>query len=237
MGKIHLLFISLGIVFATTINSCNTHIRNANENDIEKKYDLGYFDKIELEGGYNVRLMQGDIPNLVLITSEENQDKCKIWTENGVLYVTTRSKTVVSDEIILNITIQDLKEINIEGGVFLTTKGYLNVEELDIKVQGGANLKMQLTAKHVKAKAEGGVNMEFEGVTDEFIASTEGAGNIDADNFKAKRVNCRVTGVGNASVYATEELEASVEGLGKISYRGDPSINKQVNGIGLIYKK
>ena len=227
----------MSIVIGASFNSCSTNVRHANENDVEKDYDLDYFDKIDLEGGYNVHLMQGEQSDIVVTTAEENQDKFKIWVDNGVLHVTTRSKTITTDEVKLDITIKELSNINIEGGVFLTTKGFIDVEDLNISVQGGAHIKMQITARQIKARAEGGVNMEFEGVVDEFIASTEGAGNIDADNLKAKRVNCRVTGVGNASVYATEELDASVEGLGKISYRGNPTINKQVNGIGLVYKK
>jgi hypothetical protein len=50
-------------------------------------------------------------------------------------------------------------------------------------------------------------------------------------------VICRVSGVGNASVYALKNLDATLEGVGKIGYRGDPVIVKKVNGIGAVYKK
>ena len=232
-----MILILWGMVIGSSFNACTTNLKRTSENDVEKEYDLEYFDKIDLEGGYNVHLIQGEVSGIIMTTSEGNQDKFRVWVDNRVLHVTTKLKNIATDEVRLDITVKELSDLNIEGGVFLTTKGFIDVEDLNISVQGGAHLKMQLTGKQIKARAEGGVNMEFEGVAEEFIASTEGAGNIDADNLKSKRVNCHVTGVGNASVYATEELDASVEGLGKISYRGNPTINKQVNGIGLVYKK
>ncbi|HPR60433.1 MAG TPA: DUF2807 domain-containing protein, partial [Prolixibacteraceae bacterium] len=101
----------------------------------------------------------------------------------------------------------------------------------------GANVNMQTKANYIRVKAEGGVNIEIEGVSDELVAISEGAGNIDADRLTAKNVSCRVSGVGNASVYATNELNATIEGVGRIGYRGNPVVNKKVSGIGVVHQR
>ena len=146
-------------------------------------------------------------------------------------------KNVSANEIKLKITFKNIDKIKIQGGLNLKTIGYLTFDELSIDVEGGANMNMQLTANELITKAEGGVNIDLEGVADYFKVETEGASNIDADHLKARIVKCSVTGVGNATVYATEKLDAYLEGVGKIGYRGDPKINKHVNGIGAIYQK
>jgi len=48
----------------------------------------------------------------------------------------------------------------------------------------------------------------------------------------------RVTGAGSVDVYATQQLDAIVSGVGQITYAGDPPVvNKNVSGIGTINKK
>ena len=231
------IIILLGILLASLLESCSADFRKNQSDFIEKDYDVQHFDKIIFEGGYNVKLTQGNTSSLVMNTSEQLHKKVKIWVDNDILHVKTKVSNLGTDEIKLLITVKDLNDIKIEGGVFLTTIGVLELKDLNIEVEGGAHINMKINTEDLRARASGGVNMDFEGTADHFSAITEGAGNIDADHLEAKNVNCRVSGVGNASVFATERLNATVEGLGKISYRGDPVINKRVNGIGLVYKK
>lgn len=231
----YLILAALFSIF--TLNSCTSSINRSSESYTKIEYPVENFNKINLIGGYNVKIKQGEDSKIAMNTSDDNHHKIKIHVDNEVLKVSNKVKNIGTDEVNLTITVKNLEDINIEGGVFLTTNGFISVDNLNIRVKGGAHIDMQINANKIRARAEGGVNMEFEGVTDEFYASTEGAGNIDADNLKSRIVTCKVTGVGNASVYATEHLDATVEGLGKIGYRGDPSINKQTHGIGLVYRK
>jgi len=234
--RVSSIFVLLGIFLASLFSSCTADIRRNQSEYIEKDYEVENFSKIKFEGGYNVKLIQGDKPSFVMTTSYELHDKVRIWVEDNMLHVKTKVNNLGADEIKLTITVKDLESIKIEGGVFLTTLGYLQMKDFDLQVEGGAHIDMKLKAESIRAKASGGVNMEFEGTTDRFTAISEGAGNIDADRLEAKTVECRVAGVGNASVYATEKLNATVEGLGKIGYRGNPELTKQVNGIGMVYR-
>lgn len=236
-ARISSLFTLLGILLASLLNSCTTNMNRGQSNYIEKDYQVNDFSRIKFEGAYNVKLLQGEKPSFVMATTEQLHDKVKIRVENDVLYVKSKINNLGTDEIKLTITVNKLEDIKIAGGVFLTSVGFLELKDLNIEVEGSAYINLKVNAEQLRAKAAGGVNMEFEGKTDRFYAISEGAGNIDADHLESKIVECRVSGVGNASVYATEKLDATVEGLGKIGYRGDPSINKKVNGIGMVYRK
>jgi hypothetical protein len=231
------IFVLLGILLASLLNSCTTNMNRGQSDYIEKDYPINDFTKIKFEGAYNVKLIQGEKPSFVMTTSEQLHNKVKIRVDNDVLYVKSKINNLGTDEIKLTITVNKLDDIKIAGGVFLTSIGFLELKDLNLEVEGSAYINLKINAEQLRAKASGGVNMEFEGKTDRFYAISEGAGNIDADHLESKIVECRVSGVGNASVYATEKLDATVEGLGKIGYRGDPSINKKVNGIGMVYRK
>jgi hypothetical protein len=205
---------------------------------IENDIPVESFNRIKLEGGYTVELQQGDVQaDLVIRTTESMMNRIDVKVDGDQLRITTNLHNVSTDEVKLIITVKNLEELIIEGGVNLSTTGVLNLKDFNLEVKGGANVKMHLNAQDFTARAEGGVNMDFKGSANLFNARTEGAGNIDADNLEAKIVRCRVAGVGNASVYATQELHAHLEGVGKIGYRGNPEIFKEVNGIGVVYRK
>jgi hypothetical protein len=235
--RISSIFILLGILLATLLNSCTANMRRSNSVTIEKDYGVDDFNRIKFEGAYNVKLIQGEKPSFVMTTTEQLHNKVKIRVEDSTLYVKSKINNLGTDEIKLLITVNRLEDIKIEGGVFLTSVGFLELKDLNLIVEGSAFINLKLNAEQLRTRASGGVNMEFEGKTDRFYAISEGAGNIDADHLESRIVECRVSGVGNASVFATEKLDATVEGLGKIGYRGDPTVSKQVSGIGMVYRK
>jgi hypothetical protein len=235
--KTYSIFTLLGILLASLLASCTTSINRDQSDFVKKTFEVEEFSQLKFEGAYNINLVQGEEQEVIINTSERLHDRIRVWSENGKLHIKTRGNNISSDEILVEITFHKLDDIKIEGGAYLSTRGYIDVNDINIDVEGGANIDMKIKANKITTAAAGGVNMEFEGITNEFIASSEGAGNIDADNLEAKFVRCKVAGVGNASVYATERLDATVEGVGKIGYRGNPEINKNVSGIGLVYRK
>ncbi len=235
--KISSFFVWLGILLASLLSSCNIETNQTKSTLFEEKREVEPFTRIEMDGGYQVIIEQGDTNSLIVITPEANQDRIRVWNQGEILRIKTDMNNVSTVEAKLLIKVKKLEYLKIRGGVNLENKGQLHLENFEIDVEGGANIDMYLEANVFKANSKGGVNMMFKGQTNEFHATSEGAGNIDAIKLEAKYVHCRVAGVGNASVYPTEKLDATVEGVGKIGYRGSPEVNKNVNGIGLVYRK
>jgi len=235
--KISSFFVWLGILLASLLSSCNIETNQSKSDLLEKKRDVQPFSRIEMDGGYQVIIEQADTNSLIVLTPEANQDRIRVWNQGETLRIKTDMNNVSTIEAKLLIKVKKLEYLKIRGGVNLENTGQLQLENFEIDVEGGANIDMYLKANIFKASSKGGVNMMFKGQADEFYATSEGAGNIDAIKLEAKYVHCRVAGVGNASVYPTEKLDATVEGVGKIGYRGNPEVNKNVNGIGLVYRK
>src|SRR5665648_1046482 len=178
-----------------------------------RTYNVQPFTKIYLEGGFKVILEQGIQSGLRIKTDEDN---------------------FKYDELILYITFKDLEKLEIEGGISLETKGYVDLNDFYLHVEGGASIEMNMKARKVKVIGEGGVKFEFDGIADELDASISGAGHLDAIDLKTKRCDIKIEGVGAGSVYATEILNATISGVGKIRYKGDPQVYKNIEGIGLV---
>jgi len=201
-----------------------------------RTYAIQTFTKIYLEGTFKVILEQGSQPGLRIKTDEDNFKYIDVKSDvsSGSLKIT--KKHFDFEKLILYITFKDLDELKIEGGISLETKGYVDLKDFYLNVQGGADIELNLKAEKLKVIGEGGVKLEFDGVVSEMDATISGAGYLDSADLKAKKVDIKIEGVGAASVYASENLYATISGIGKIRYKGEPEVFKKVEGIGLVSK-
>lgn len=124
--------------------------------------------------------------------------------------------------------------MQIEGGVNLKTKGFLDLNNFYVRVEGGAKIELDIKADDVEIIGEGGVMFEIQGVAGTLDVKVSGAGHVDADELKTRDVKFKIEGVGTGSVYATETLYVDIEGVGKVKYRGTPKVSKNIEGIGTV---
>jgi hypothetical protein len=199
-----------------------------------RTYKVQPFTKIYLEGGYKVILEQGTQPGLRIKTDKDNFEYIDVQSDSESLSLKIKKKHFDFNELVLYITFKDLEKLVIEGGISLETKGYVDLKDFYLHVEGGANIEMNMKANKLQVIGEGGVKFEFDGIADELNATISGAGYLDAIDLKTKRTDCKIEGVGAASVYATETLNATISGVGKIRYKGDPQVFKKIEGIGLV---
>ncbi|MBN1820284.1 MAG: DUF2807 domain-containing protein [Prolixibacteraceae bacterium] len=229
-----LKFASIGFLigFLLAQFSCNA---SAQDYKYSRDYSIENFDRIHLEGGYKVLLIQGERPALTIETSDEDAfDYYNIDSDFSELSVTMKDRHFHFEKLTLYITFTELEEISIEGGVKLETRGYVNLDDLYLSVEGGGKIDMNMKAHDIKVVCEGGMLLEFEGIANSFNAHVSGAAHVDAGNLEAKEVTVRIEGVGTCGVFATDELWANIEGVGKIKYHGDPRVHKSVEGIGTV---
>ena len=73
--------------------------------------------------------------------------------------------------------------------------------------------------------------MDLSGSTELFEMELAGAGTIDAKNLVSKKSEVRISGAGTAEVSVTEELFADIDGVGTLTYYGDPVLKNISGGL------
>ena len=228
------LVFALGLLVSKLFAASGTPVQESRNDTDTRTYKVQPFTKIYLEGGYKVILEQGTQPGLRIKTDEDNFEYIDVQSDAESLSLKIKKKHFDFDELVLYITFKDLEKLEIEGGIRLETKGYVDLKDFYMHVSGGAVIEMNLKANKLKVIGEGGVKFEFDGIADELDATISGAGYLDAIDLKTKRTDCKIEGACAASVYATEVLNATISGVGKIRYKGDPQVFKKIEGIGLV---
>lgn len=89
-------------------------------------------------------------------------------------------------------------------------------EQFDVNYRGAGSLQMNGRVGHLRLNAEG-------------------VGEVDAKDLVARDADVTFRGIGDVTVHAKNKLNASVQGLGNLTYYGKPqSVSKSVSGIGNV---
>jgi hypothetical protein len=221
--------ILLSLSLLSGVNAQNLNDKN------KRDYPVSNFDKVYIEGNYRVYLYHSEKPFLKIeAPSDDMYDAIEVNSDGGSLKLSVRKKRFNLNRIELHLGFPTLKELEVSGDIKLTTDGYLEVNDLDIKVEGGASVDMSLKAKNISVASEGAVILEMRGVAESLAVKVSGAGHVNARELTCKEVNFRVEGVGFGSVYATDLLDVKIEGVGKVTYKGNPEIKRIIEGLGKV---
>lgn len=228
------LIFALGLLVSKLFAVPVMPVQQAWDEPNTRTYQVKPFTKIYLEGTFKVILEQGSQSGLRIKTDEDNFKYIDVQTDAESLSLKILKKHFDFDKLVLYITFKDLEKLEIQGGISLETKGYVDLKDFYLRVEGGANIEMKMKANKIDVIGEGGVKFEFDGVANELNASMSGAGYLDAIDLKTKRCDFKIEGVGAGTVNVSEMLNATISGVGKIRYKGDPQVFKKIEGIGLV---
>ena len=215
-----LFLISLLTITLFSLPSCRHLGKGVEGSGVRKteKRELPAFKSIETTGAFDIDVtcqqaasfeIEGDDNILPLITTE---------VRNGVLRIYNSKSYNTAKAAVVRISVPDLEKISSTGAA--------NFNIANVK---NAQLAISST---------GAGNIEAAGETKSANITSTGAGKIDAGKLRAERAKVSVTGAAHVDVYATQQLDVTVSGVGQVTYDGNPGVvNKSVSGFGEVKKK
>lgn len=103
--------------------------------------------------------------------------------------------------------------------------------DLEVEVSGaGAVTVSGLVAEDFVCDISGSARVTVAGFAESINLNIGGSGLYRGIELRGLRANVEVSGVGQAFVWADEQLEVEVSSLGKVTYRGDPAMDERVVG-------
>ncbi len=225
------IYLLLMITLSFGLISCNYAKL---QDDESRDYSITDFDRLYVKGNFTIYLVQSDSVGMSIEGFKESLATIDVQQSAG-----SNELRLVRDKFSLSspqvtIRYKNLEELRIEGGANVTTEGYADLNDLNVRVEGGANLKLKLKVNQLKLRGEGGVVYQLEGVAQKVESTLIGAAYIKASDFSTDTAIVRIEGVGIADLNVNKYLNATVEGMGAVSYKGDPEVDKSIQGLGKI---
>lgn len=243
MGKKGLLILLPGLTLILAIIACNAGLRviQGSGNVVTETRPVSNFDSIVLSGSGEVIITQGGSESLTIETDDNVMEHVKAEVEGGTLklgLVTGRPTGVniqSTSRLVFYVGVDDLSGLDTSGSGEIEADR-IKTGNLDLSVSGSGAIQIaDLIANEVKADISGSGEIGLVGEADAQDVNVSGSGIYQAGEVCSAEVNVSVSGSGNATVCATESLDASVSGSGTIDYYGNPlSTNTSESGSGSV---
>jgi len=208
---------------------------------ISKNINTSSYDKILVNGFFDVELQSGEEGKIVIEGEENLLDFVLITVENNALKIATeKGKYIVPSKgkkIMISVPFQSLSEVSLGGSGDIKSKSTIATENFLTELSGSGDIHLTVNAKNVMAKVTGSGDLTLEGETSNMQGTITGSGDLNGTKLKSSNADVAVTGSGDCKVHCSDNLQARVTGSGDITYYGDPKKkDTKVIGSGDISK-
>jgi hypothetical protein len=155
----------------------------------------------------------------------------RVYYKEGEIEISVPKQTNFSAEKFEVTVYANLEKIEISGGIEFE----MNAEKcrsIDLDIKGGAKVYVyNIDAANIEIDIAGAADIDLFGKTELFEIELAGAGSIDAKSLVSKKAEVKISGAGSAELSVIEELLADVDGVGNLTYYGDPVLKNISGGL------
>ena len=240
------LFLGAVLVFAT-VTACGDGISitfdSDDSDDIRgsgtiqtETRQVGDFDEIILAGEGLVVVSVGPEPALNVTTDANLLGHIETTVRGGVLEIATEQGIDIepTDSVRYEVTTSAVKKLTLTGAGDFEMSA-VTADRFSVVLSGAGDVRItKLIADELQVDLTGAGSVAIAGEVASQTVHLPGAGSYEAADLKSSTATISTSGVGSATVWVTDELDARVTGVGSIDYYGSPSVTSSVTGIGSI---
>ena len=193
---------------------------------------LSGFNAVHLAGSFDVYITQGATESVKVEAPEDVIGHIVTEVEGGVLKIYNKNDHFHWGDlfggghrkIAIYVSAKDLNSISVTGSGDMFFKEGLHTNSLRLKVSGSGDMVGKINVKTLESSISGSGDMTLSGHAENSTVSVVGSGDYRAHNLVTVNTAVRVAGSGDASINASNKVDASVSGSGDIRYTGGAKI-------------
>ena len=227
---------SIGIIVAVSLmfvlSACNVVTGNGNVTD--EVFDFTDFSEIEVDGVGDVFIEVGEVESVIIRTDENLQERMKAELRGDTLYIGQQDGNNVmnSSEITFLITVVELNSVVVSGAGNLTIDG-IEGDSLELDLNGATDTTLRdIDVDSLSIEISGAGGASASGQAESLTVDIRGVGEFSGFDLITDTAEITISGAGSAEVNVNDALTGSISGVGDLSYRGNPSVDVEQDGLG-----
>jgi len=186
------------------------------------------FTEIRLEGPIDIKVSEGDTPEMSVTIDENLQAAVTTALEGTTLVIGTKESLDVSGEARVNVRLPRLLGLALIGSGDAEVTCGSAARPLRVELKGSGDLTLACTATRLEVESNGSGDIHIKATADEAKVVGRGSGDL-AYSGDSKRLEIELGGSGDAELSGTcEALKASLRGSGDVLARGLAAKNAEV---------
>lgn len=188
---------------------------------------LSGFNAVNIAGSFDVYITQGSTESVTVEADDEVIDKIITEVKDGALKIYTKSTSGFNwswgdnnKKRIVRVVAKDLKTISLAGSGDVFFKEGFRTQSLAVKLSGSGDITGKVDVKILESSVVGSGDVTLTGRAETLSVKVTGSGDFTGKDLLTTNTTVRVAGSGDASVNASQKIDASVAGSGDIRYTG-----------------
>jgi Putative auto-transporter adhesin, head GIN domain len=186
---------------------------------------LGDFNKVTSFDQIDVRLIQGKENKIILSGNEA--DEVELINKNGELKIRMPlTKTMKGDGISATVYFKKIDAVEANEGSRISSEVIFEGLNFNIIAKEGAEIKLLLNVDSITTKVSSGAIVNLEGTAKNQDSVVNSSGQLMAKELVTFQTSISINAGGEATIYATDFVDAKTRAGGNITIYGKP---KQIN--------
>jgi len=214
---------------------------HGNGNIKTEERTVSAFKNLEVSSSFDVYISHGDLKPVKIEGDENLMQYIEVLQEGDRLVIRNRPGYNLegSGELRLYVSAPVFNSISLSGAGNIKSENKITgSENLELDLSGAGDINMEIDVPKFKAEISGAGSMYVKGQTKNVELGVSGVGSAHCFDLMAEDTKVDVSGVGSADVYSSIKLDAQVNGVGSVHYKGNPTaVTQHVSGVGSINKE
>ena len=212
-----------------TVNGVNWNNRNARAVNtgvfIDQVREVPEFRYLVVEGYFDIQIENSPYQQVKLSACPNFLSEISTQVRGETLFLDFLQDNVrLRNAVQVRISSDMLERITVEGaGNVRNANEVFRSENFRANIEGAGNVNLNVEIENeFRVNVAGAGNVNLRGKSNSLHIDMAGAGRINTRNLKAEHVRVDVSGVGSVQVYASQSLNASADGVARVTVFGNP---------------
>lgn len=217
MRQIPAVILALSFMSLLCLSGCKEKKIVGEGPNTEALRELSSFDKLDISGNYQLNIEIAAKQSVRIIAQANVIPYILTKVNSNTLSISLDDSVAISfqEAPSINITMQNLSDITLSGASKMTA--------------------LKINSKSLGISARGHNQIILSGKSASLSIDSNGDNEIHAENLQASDTKIKISGSSTVFTTTTDNLDAKINGYGKIGYTGTPkNITQEIHGSGVI---
>ncbi len=241
MKTIKLLFVLLVLLFLNTscliidgIEDSDDQVRGSGYLVTEQR-TLPDFNSVEMNTAGKVYISSGAEQEVTVAVDQNIAEYITTSVNDGKLYIGTQRGVSLSNyKLIINLTMTDLEELVTNSSGDIIGQNKFEADVVSLVTNSSGDISLELEANQLYSRISSAGDIYLNGIINRHDATISSSGDLIAFNLATDTTKIILSSSGDAEVFATHLLYATISSSGSLYYKGHPTIYPTVSSSGRL---
>jgi hypothetical protein len=241
-----IVYSSLGIgwlllmfaIFTLILSGCSKNPYGGSGHVITEERHPGNFTDVTVDGPFIVYLEEAANTQVAVNAEDNLMQFIETYISGTTLHIKLKKNVQLHffKDIKIYLKSPVYHTVNYSGNGFVQSIDTLHTDHFFCTINGVNNATLAIVTPKLEIALNGNGHIDLSGSTDNYICNIKEDGAIGGLNLTCADASIDIDGSGKQTLSVSRKLDVSIQGSGNVGYRGDPSVNSDIQGSGAVIK-